>query len=263
MRSDGSPLLSRVDAWWIQWKKKKSPKRQLDAEIDQEIDQYVDGLEFEENSFQNTIESPKTKKERMKIEIKEAVKLPELSQNLESAIKLLLSEGATYLSEEANATLLSDFSNASTFLTDMKLAGIGKGDMDLQELIKISDESMKSIVVIAIAKFAEEKYADCLSLFTLLTILNPAYSEYWIRLGLAAQKSGNFDLALRAYAATLMLDPNLIEARLFAAECHVERNDLDKAKTELSEAKKIAAQIKVDQQWLDLIPIIESTIKGN
>lgn len=56
------------------------------------------------------------------------------------------------------------------------------------------------------------------------------------------------------------LNPNLTEAKLFGAECYAARKELDKAKNEIAEAKKIAENNQVDQQWLDLLPIIESSL---
>ena len=243
--------------------KKKTPpaatKSKVDIELEKEIEAYVDGLELPIDPQGRSLETPQAKKEKMKLELKEAAKLPELSQNLDTAMEILIAEGANYLSTEANQALLSDFSNAATLLADMTLADTT--DLSLQELSKFGDESMTSITTVAIAKYAEGKYADSQALFALLAILNPGYDEYWLRLGLAAQKNANFDLASRAYAAAVELNPDLIEARLFAAECLFAGKEFDKAKHEIAEAKKIAERTKVDQQWLDLLPIIEDEIK--
>lgn len=242
-------------------KKEQTPKSQTEIDLENQIDSYVDGLEFEEEVSNLALLSPKLKKERIKMTIKEALKFPELTGDLERAIKLLFSEGAAYLSIEANQLLLSDFLKASDLLAESKSTDIV--DINFQELAKISDESMKSILIIAIAKFSEEKYEDCLSLFSLLTVLSPAYSEYWIRLGIAAQKCLNFDLALGAYEAASELDPDLIEARLFAAECFISINRLEEAKKEVAKAKGIAERMKIDQVWLDLILTIETNIKNH
>lgn len=237
--------------------KKNAPKSRLDEELDKEIDAYVDSIELEEDP--KALQSSKAKRESLRQEIKEAVKLPELSKLLETAIGIIFSEGAKYLSPEENDKLLSNFSQASTRFASMHLSDAT--DKNLQELVEISDDSMNSMVTIAIAKFKEERFADCLALFSLLSILNPAYSEYWFRMGIAAQKCENYDLASKAYEAASQLDPKLIGSRLFAAECFVERGLTDQAKAEIAAAKKIAEENKVDQMWLDLLPAIESTIK--
>jgi tetratricopeptide (TPR) repeat protein len=238
-------------------KHSKGKKGHIEEELDQEIDAYVDSLELEEGP--NALESVKAKREKIRNEIKEGVKLPELTKLLESAMGIVISEGERYLSAEENGQLLSDFANAAKYFAAMHLAE--SSDKNLQELIHISDDSMKSIVQMALAKFTEERFADCLALFSLLSILNPAYSEYWYRLGIAAQKCGNYDLALRAYHGALQLDPHLIGAKLFTAECLIELKRFDEAKSEIAEAKKMANEQKVDQMWIDLIPAIEKAIK--
>jgi tetratricopeptide (TPR) repeat protein len=239
-------------------KEKTAPKTEAESELDRQIDAYVDALELDEDPSHNALQNVKARKEAMKMEIKEAAKLPALSQQAQTAITLLLSEGPAYLSHEANETLQSDFSNASANLASPS----EKSEESLQTLAKISDATMTSIIEVAIAKFTEARFEDSLSLFSLLTILNPAYSEYWLRMGVAAQKCDKIDLASRAYAAAIELDPNLIGARLFAAECFVNRGLMNEAKEQVEAAKKIVENNKVDQMWLDLLPKIESMAKG-
>ncbi|HEV8052796.1 MAG TPA: hypothetical protein VGP47_09890 [Parachlamydiaceae bacterium] len=236
-----------------------APKSKTDIELDSQIDAYVDGLSLDDLSNQKSLISPEAKKVKMKLELKEAVKLPDLSLSLDSAMEILINEGSNYLSPEANQALLSAFSNAASILADMTLTDVS--EINLQELSKFDDEGMNSIVTVAIAKYGEGKYADSESIFALLAILNPGYAEYWLRLGLAAQKNANLELASRAYTAAAEIDPDLIEARLFNAECLFACKEAEKALQEIDEAKKIAERIKVDQEWLDLLPIIESSIK--
>jgi tetratricopeptide (TPR) repeat protein len=238
-------------------KKQKSPKSALDKELDKEIDAYVDSMPIEEDP--NPLQSSKMKRESIRHDIKEAVQLPELSKLLESAVGLIFLEGAKYLTSEQNHQLIADFTNASTIFSNLHLSDTT--DKNLQELTQISDDSMKSMVTIAIAKFTEERFEDSLALFSLLSILNPAYSEYWFRMGIAAQKCQNYELASRAYEAATQLDPKLIGARLFASECFTERQMPDQARAEIAAAKKIAEENPVDQMWLDLLQSLESTLK--
>ncbi|MBS0654334.1 MAG: hypothetical protein JSR46_01025 [Verrucomicrobia bacterium] len=243
-------------------KKEKSAasKDKFEQETERMIETYVDTLELEDDPAQNHLLNIKMRKERLKQEMREALKLPELSKQIESAIGLLLTEGARYLTREANQTLQSDLSHAAA-----QLEGIERektSSMNLQAITKISDASMKAITDMAIAKFTEERFQDCLCLFSFLTILDPGYSEYWLRLGIAAQQCENYEMASRAYAAALELDPGSISAHLFAAECFVKCVLLDKAKAELAAAKKIAESSTVDQTWLDLLSSIENMVRG-
>jgi hypothetical protein len=231
-----------------------APKDKLKEDIEQEIDAFVNAYEFEPDPFQDL----KSKRARLKLQIQKTLEMQELSTQLEKAFEILFSEGSKYLENEANEKLLSDLSNSAEKLKDIGVQEAGNSD--LQSLIKISDTSIISISEVAFAKFEEKRYADALALFSFLSILDPGSSEFWFRLGIAAQKNGNVGLASRAYAATLAIDPNNFGARLFAAECLAELNRFEEAKAEVAAAKDIVKNIDVEQMWLDLISAIESVM---
>jgi len=238
--------------------KVKSGTSQFDNDLEKKIDSYVDELELEEDPTHKSLVNAKAKRESIRLEIKEAIKLPELSKNINTAMEIIFNEGKKYLSPESAEILTRDFSNAAEILDQLTIEG---ANVNLQELTKISDESMKSLVEIAIAKFSEANYVGSLSLFSLLTILNPSYSEYWFRFGLAAQKCEQLELASRAYAAALELDPNLLGAKVFGAECFLSRNLKEEARTEILAAKKMVEENATDPMWLELIANIEASLK--
>lgn len=226
-------------------------------DIDKQIDAYVDAMVFEEEDPRRIgLLSPKARKDKLKLEMKEAAKLPNLAKQIEMAIELLLSEGANNLSKEKFQQVESDFSNLSTHLSRVQLESVD--EQNLQSLANISDDTMQSIAEMAIAKYAEERYTDCLALFSLLSILYPSSPEYWFRLGIAAQKCEDYTLACLAYAAATELDGNFIGARLLAVECYLRRNLLNEAKEELLAAKEIAARSEVDPMWLELLSTMET-----
>lgn len=233
-------------------------KTKLETEIESEIDTYVDGMDLDEDPS-HALQNAKAKRESIKHEIKEAVKMPELAQLIDTAMEILHSEGPHFLSKESNQALLTELSASNENLDEM---GIKEASNEkLQALVKLSDESMKSIYEIAVLKFKEGLYPDSVALFSLLGTLDPGQPEYWFRLGIAAQKCDKLEMASRAYAATLKLDPENIGARLFAAECLIHRNLREEAKTELDEAKKLMKGKNVDQVWLDFLPAVESMAK--
>jgi cytochrome c-type biogenesis protein CcmH/NrfG len=94
---------------------------------------------------------------------------------------------------------------------------------------------------------------------TFLSLFCTGQPEIWFHLGIAAQKCDKIDLALRAYALTLELDPKHIGARLLAAECLVNCHLNEEANKEIAEAKKIIKEQTVDQVWLDLLSSLENT----
>lgn len=239
--------------------KSKEEKNRFEIALEKQIDNYVDAMELDDDPSHKELLPPKLRREKIKTELKAAAKMVELSQLLESAVKLLLSEGASYLSEESYKLLISDFSDAYTRISNMNLDQ--PSDVDVSALIQMSDQSLDAIATIATDKFSNELYLDCLSLFSLLSVINPGYAEYWFRLGMAAQKSGNLDLATRGYAAAAQIDPKHIGARLFAAECYAQRKLFAEAKTEYEAAKEIARNNEVEKMWLDLLPMTESLIQ--
>jgi tetratricopeptide (TPR) repeat protein len=233
-------------------------KTKLETEIESEIDAYVDGMELDEDPS-HALLSARARRESIKRDIKEEVKMPELAQFIDVAMEILHSEGPHFLSQESNQALLSELSASNENLGDI---GIKEASSEkLQALAKLSDESMKSIYEIAVLKFKEGLFPDSLALFSLLGTLDPGQPEYWFRLGIAAQKCEKLEMASRAYAATSKLDPENIGARLFAAECLINRGLRDEAKAEIAEAKKLMKNGNVDQIWLDFLPAVESMAK--
>ncbi|MBA2368507.1 MAG: hypothetical protein H0V82_05725 [Candidatus Protochlamydia sp.] len=236
----------------------QAPKSKLEIEQAKEIDSFVNAFNFEEDHNQSLID-PKHKREKLKIAIKESMKMPELSKHIDRAVGILFKEGSRYLSSEVNQNLIVDLAQASDQLENIGLEEATS--QNLQTLSKMSDESINGIQEIALAKFKEERYADSVSLFSLLSILNPGFSEYWFRLGIAAQKDNDLDLASRAYASAQLLDPTHIGAKLFAAECFVLRGLLDQAKADLAAAEAMSKETEIDKMWLDLISAIQGMLK--
>lgn len=197
--------------------------------------------------------------QKMRLEIEESLKLPKLTKQIETAAAILFSESAHYLSKEANEKLLSDLDTASTILSDIDPKKMA--EVDLQTYAEISDGSMQAIADIGFAKFSHGSFSDCLALFSLLTLLDPGCAEYWLRLGISAYQCEDYEQASRAYIAAEELDPDLISAKLFAAECDIKLGEIERAKAELDAAKAIAKHTPQDRKWLDLLSEIESMVK--
>jgi|GEM_PF-7034480 len=247
--------------------KVEEPKSKLISDMEKQISSYVDGVDVEEYSGAHdhlghgSLLPAKAKKEKLKLELQEAAKLPQLTQQIECAINIIYDGGSVYLSQEAYEKLLAAISGATE-----KFAGLSLDDLatnDLQRLGNIDESVMQSIVDIAVAKFTEERFGDCLALFTLLAILNPLNPEYAFRQGIAAQKDGDFELATRAYAAASELNPNLIGAYLLSAQCNIELKLWPQARDALTAAKEIASTGDVDSAWLEVIPTIEADLRSH
>lgn len=237
--------------------KEVKEKTRLEKEMDKEIDAYLETMEFPEDP--RSLESGKMKKESMRLKLKEEIKMPELSGLIDSAMRLLYTEGKQFFSIEIYEKLISDF-NAS----GQKLAALGVkelADVNLQTVAGLSNQTMESIFDFGLESYKAEQYANSLALFTLLSLFNPGNADIWLRLGIAAEKSDKIDLALRSYAAALDLDPSNIGARLFSAECYLLRHHYEEAGKELMEAKILMKETKPDQVWVDFLASLENEIK--
>ncbi len=67
-------------------------------------------------------------------------------------------------------------------------------------------------------------------------------------------------MALRAFKATIALDPDNIGARLFAAECLIHFKQLEEARAEIDAAKAIRKEGEIDKMWLELIKDLERSL---
>lgn len=144
--------------------KSKEEKNRFDLALEKQIDSYVEAMEFEDDPNHKDLLPPKLRREKIKIELKAAAKSQEIPDLLESAVKILLSEGATYLSEEVYASLISDFSNSYSRISSMNWNQ--PNDVDMSTLIQMHNESLEGIAIIATDKFSKELYLECLSLFS-------------------------------------------------------------------------------------------------
>lgn len=239
----------------------KKSKNQFDIDFDKEIDraakEYLDQLP--KTDIDHTFENPKQREETVKLKIKEALKLPELSQQLDQAISILLKDGTSYLSKEDFDRLTHEFQDANKIFSQIKLEETTQ--FNLQDLCHISDESMLAIVNVGVAKYSEKQYLDCLALFALLTTLDPTVPEYWLRYGLAAYVNDKDEIALKAYEVALDLNPNFVEARLFAAECYIKQDMFNEAKEEYLVAKKLLSESKEKSIWSDMISKLEELLQ--
>jgi tetratricopeptide (TPR) repeat protein len=234
-----------------------SPKNKLEKDLEKEIDTFVNGLEFDEDPSRPSFQSPKLKRQKIKLELNEASKMPDLFDPVNTAIEVIFSEGTKYLSQAEYDTLVVELAVSTEYLANI---GTGEAEKDIQTAAQISNVSIKALEKIAVAKFEEERYPESLGLLCLLSVLVSGNAEYWFRLGIAAQRCENLELASKAYGVASDLNRDNIGARLFAAQCFIDRSLLDEAKKQISEAKDLVKKGPVDQVWLDFLRALENTL---
>lgn len=231
----------------------KIPEKQpvtskLEENLNVSIDQFVEKMALESQLEQHKLLNEQQRRVKIRLEIQEALKMEELTEKIEVAMQILVGESENLLSKEAHHQLLEELINLSKINSE-----------DIK--ISMSDSALDSILEIAIVKFSQNQYDDCLALLSLLTIVSPGIGDYWLRLGISAQKLGQYDLALRAYEAADELDPELIEAKLLSIECCIQLKFFSQAERKLEQVKIFSSKVKIDSTWLELIPILQEKIK--
>lgn len=230
----------------------------IEKEEEKEIDTYIESLHLEDQYAQNLLVPPKLKKAQLKEELKSAIQLPSLHEQMQAACDLLAHNGSSYINGEIYLQLLNEFLSIDDTIDHLDLAADLSGD--LQTIFNISDPVMEAILQMAIAKFQEEDYQDSLALLSLLTTLKSSSDDYWFRLGIAAQKSHKFELALKAYDIAIELNPELIGARLFSIECYLHKDDHETASTRLQAVKELTNTIELEEVWQKFLKNIEKAI---
>ncbi|MBA2729055.1 MAG: hypothetical protein H0U49_12895 [Parachlamydiaceae bacterium] len=233
---------------------KREIKDKYDEVIEKNIKEYVDSLAFEEGQGAQLV-SVKMKKNKLFEELKEDFKMPKLAEFLDSAVLFIKREGLRYIESSQYETLLSELDNSSKILE--LFDPVKEITVKLQNMLQISDKMMDAINEIAKAAFKEDRTQGSLSLLVFLTTLDPTDADYWFRMGIAAQKCEDIDLALQAYSIALDMDAEIIGARVFSAECYLIQGNQEFAMNEISEAKKIIEHTQVDAMWLDLLATME------
>jgi tetratricopeptide (TPR) repeat protein len=82
-------------------------------------------------------------------------------------------------------------------------------------------------------KNAQKKFKQALESAQEAVRLDPKYYEAWNAVGYSSRKLGNYDDALKAYAACLDIKPDYAPAREYLGEAYIELGQLDKAREQL------------------------------
>lgn len=208
---------------------------------------YEDFLDEHVNALETTPEKKSLLKESLKLSLSH-------DKDIISTIRFLLLHGGEYLDEEKFQEMNVQFQQMRSDLEKMDV----KGDIpdNLQIFFQLSDSFLDSIFKIGQTKFKEGDYEQSQACFALLNLFSPQNYDYHYRAGIAAQKTEQYDLALKSYAEVLLLNPEHIGAKLFSAECYFALDQPEKAKDQIEEAKNIEGA----EGWTDLITSLEIMI---
>lgn len=226
--------------------------------IEKSVNDYLDTIDFEEG-FETQVQSSQMKRSKIKEELQEALKMQELNQNIQTAFQVLLRDGKESLESEEYLSLIEELSQMGNKISQINLEPLPQENF--QTLLKMSDQTMRSLLKIAVSKFVTDQFDDSFALFILLVTLNSSHPEYWFRSGMAAHQNNQLDLALRSYKVAAELDPKLIGAPLFIAECYLRQGNREEAETAYKQAQAIAASYEIDVEWKELLNSIGASLK--
>lgn len=224
-------------------------KNKFDVAAEKYVDMHVEALHFEEEFAQDKLFSPQMRKAQLRAELLAALQFSELDKPLDNAFKLLFSEGLQYIDHEVYPAMIDQFKQMADRLEKLDPTQ----PEELHSWSTLSDAVLNEIAKMALTKYDEENYTPCMALFVLLTVLYGDNFEYWYRLGIAAQKSEEINLALKAYTEALKIEPELVGARLFSVECYLKIGSKQAAEEELEKAKSLKALAGFDEKWAPLL----------
>lgn len=88
---------------------------------------------------------------------------------------------------------------------DKMLEHLGNGGT-LADLYNLGEKDLEVIYSFALNFYKNEKYADAISIFRYLCMNDHLTQKWWIGLGAAQQKSGDYQGAIQSYTMATMLD---------------------------------------------------------
>lgn len=227
--------------------------------LSEAISENVDRLLLNEIPKNNDLLPPKARHAMLVREMQSNVNFIELGDIIASAINHLILDGNRYLSREEYEDLLKSLDLLADNLDELDLQGIS--EETALKVFAIPEETQGQILKISIAKFNEGLIQESFALLTFLTLLSPNEPDYWIRLGLVAQRIKKYDLASKAFSAAAELAPDFIGSHIFAADCYRLRDMPDQARDELTTAKAIYEKTDIHSEWHEQMASIESLLK--
>lgn len=242
-------------------KTKGSFMSRFDLAIDKAIEGHLDSLSFEElNPHNLQLLSHNVLKEKFRIELQEALKLPDLDHQIGKAFTFLYSTGRQLLDDAQYEATIADFSRIVSEIEKWELDSTSREESF--ELPRVNNATAKALMAMTTVLYADEKYEECLAILCLLLTFFPGNADYWYRSAIAAQQCHRDDFALMAYEATMALDSNHLGARIFAAECYFNAGLQDKAFAAYEEAQEIAKNNVIGDEWHQLLNQLKEVLKS-
>ncbi len=208
----------------------------------------------------NQLVPPSLRKDKLKKDLHDSLESLDLDLDLSPALKILKEEGASYLDSEIYKVMVDQLEDIPKYLEQMDLLQPPKEN--LYTNLHISESTLQAINSVGVSKYDEGKFDSSLSIFCLLSTLDHENEVWLYRLGISAAQMEKWDQALKAFTYSLYLNPSLIGARIFSAECYIRLGKAVEAKEEINEAKRLIELSSSDTIWLEVLTSIENLISN-
>ncbi len=239
---------------------KEIEKDRFEKAVDKNIQEILKLQSFDDPHGPTLLTSPEVKRKKAELQLLESVQNNSFNPLIITALGLLVTEGKQYLNNEDFEAMVQNLQQVMEKIDQLDLNL--PLEKNLSGIIGISAETLKAALNIAIKKYQEKQYPGALALFSLLAVLDSNDDDYWFRTGICAQECKNFDLAIKAYNTAAIINPELVGARLFCAQCHLELNQKGEAEAEYNYAKIISEKTPLEGEWLDIYNYVGTLIKG-
>lgn len=236
------------------------PKDRFEIALDKNIRDMVDYIYADSVPTQGQhLLPPEVQRKKIETSLRESFASAEFSRYFDTALEALINDGKQYLEAESYEKMTKNLLEALESLDQVELEQLL--DEPLDKAIHLHSETISSIFKIAVAKYTEEQYKTSFALFVLLTTLQNEDFDYWYRAGIAAQQCENYTFAVKAYDKAAALNPDLIGAHLFAAECHLKLHHKSQAEAEFEKAKALSKGHPLDTKWESVFNYVATLVK--
>lgn len=233
-------------------------KNRFELALDETLKAYVTDLLKNDDPTKISLIPPAIRQAQLIKELKESVDFSEFGSFLEVAVNIFRDEGQSYLGQDDYNTLVKELENLRNQLVTLDLSHLE--DFSLKNALKIPAQTRAFMLKMGIAKFSEELYPASLSIFSFLSAVENDEPDYWYRLGLVAQESERYDLAIKSYQAAAELAPDFIGTKIFTAQCYLNLGEREKALETMVDVKDMMYKTDDSEKWTPHVLAIDNLL---
>jgi len=222
-------------------------KNRFEVALDETLKAYATNLMSEEDPNQIHLTPQRIRQAQLVKDLKESIDLNEFGDFLKIAVTIFREEGQSYLNQNDYNILIKELEKLRYQLETLDLSHLE--EESFKNSIKVPAETRDFMLKIGIAKFSEELYPACLSIFSFLSAVETDEPDYWYRLGLVSQQCERYDLALRSFQAAAELAPDFIGTKIFMAQCYLNMGDRENALGVMEEVKDMLFKTDDSERW--------------